>query len=131
MSEIKLPAHNTISLLSLIYILKQQKDLGGWVSLVGLLFFFPHIKQKFRPCEHETSAINTENSFLLLSFHNASSFLLISVVHGLLVNVMLSARTLKGTLVHCFCLKCIHFLPFKWESPSVGLWASVFCFDFF
>lgn len=68
-------------------------------------FFSPLIKWKCGPYDqHKTSAINTENLFSLLAFHD-TSFLLISLALGLFANVIssaLSARTLKGTLTHCF-----------------------------
>lgn len=78
------------------------------------LFLLPFFKWKLRPCDPcEISAINIENSFPLPPFHD-TLFLLISPVHGLFANGMLStwsARTLKDTLAHCFCLKWSLFLP--------------------
>lgn len=79
----------------------------------GFFCIFPPIEQKCTTEQHESFAINAENSFPLLSFHSAT-FLLISSVYSLFVNGMFSAlytRTLKGILAHCFCPKCAHSLP--------------------
>jgi len=93
---------------------QDKKDLGYGVSSRRLPLRFSSCWANVQATEqHENSAIITENSFPLLAFHNAS-FLLISPVHSLFVNGMLSAlyaRTLKGILTHCFCRNCAHSLP--------------------
>lgn len=78
-----------------------------------LLLHFSSYWAKVKASEqHESFAINSENSFPSLSFHNAS-FLLISADYNLFVNGTFSAlytRTLEGILTHCFCPKCAHSL---------------------
>lgn len=87
---------------------------------------FPHfysgVIQAMWPKFNPHPLCNAEKPFTLLSLYVC--FPPISLEHSLFTNVMssaLSARTLKGTLAHYFCFKCVQSSCHKsQESPSAG-----------